>query len=80
VSEPADGMVTRRRRLREILEYVQDKGPGVSTDAIVSYLYARHGGRLATLRGYVGELHSPGFLRDEKDGWHTTHQAREFFK
>lgn len=79
MSEPTDGMAVRHRRLREILEYVMHEGPGVSTEAIIGRLYARHGGRLVTLRGYIAELHQLGFLRSEKDGWHTTAKAKEFF-
>ena len=81
MSEPKDGAHTRRTRLKALVEYIMGhSGSGRSTDALVSFALVAYGLKRPTVEQYLQELRAAGVIRYEKDGWHTTQRAREFFK
>ena len=81
MSEPKDGAHTRRSRLVALVEYIMEHtGEGVSTQAVRSDALIHAGLRPNTVDQYLKELRDAAVIRFEKDGWHTTAKAREFFK
>lgn len=81
MSEPKDGASTRRSRLLALVEKIMDHaGTGRSTDSLVSFALVAFGLKRPTVEQYLKELREAGVIRFERDGWHTTQKAREFFK
>ena len=81
MSEPKDGASTRRSRLQGIVEFIMDRaGDGCSTLHVTSYALVAFGLKRETVERELRELREAGVLRFDRDGWHTTAKAREFFK
>ena len=81
MSEPKDGASTRRTRLKAIVEFIMERaGDGCSTLLVTSHALVAFGLKRETVERELRELREAGVLRFERDGWHTTAKAREFFK
>ena len=55
-------------------------GDGCSTLLVTSHALVAFGLKRETVERELKELREAGVLRFERDGWHTTAKAREFFK